>query len=510
MNDSDLIVDVNNSVWGIIRRKYWLEAGLLLPLIIGWEYLLLRYFGPELLSGNASSAAGRGFAFLAILPVILIFAWWSRLKKQVEDKFLANFARANGYSYEAQGAVGETYGSIFRIPGTSRASDIISGTYHGQSLRLFLYDLTQGSGRSQVVYRNTIFELTVPGQVPAMFLNSKHSHNFGLNVVAVTGIHNTISLEGDFDDRFTLHAAQEVNIEALEVFAPNLMAMLEDESRGYDIEFIAGRIYIYLDKYINTAEDLQQIFRLGQLLIDNVAPVSTRLAHDVSIAPAPVLVDLKRTSNITRPSTVLYGVVIGLFILLCITAGILNALQAPTVRSVANPAFDQVARQAEADLAASTVQYPLGGSILADGRAALAASRTNRGRSNAQYYIGMGYFWESQYQNALDAQMDSIASDSANSAAFIMAGEQLVNLGRPNEAIVLENRALMLDPQNSSALRTQAFAYSNLGRTADAVAAMDRATQADQAPPKRQFLSYDVTDRQLILAPHSQPLQFRP
>jgi hypothetical protein len=168
--DSGIITDVNVSLWRYVRLHYWWELTILFAMTIGWEFLILAYVAPVLFEGTAGTGSGRGLANLIFLPVILFVSWYWRLKKKFEDSFLAQFAQANGYTYSLNGSVDETYGTIFRIDGTPTVSDVISGSYKGANLRLFLYDLTAGSGRSRVTYRNTVIELDLNGNLPDLIL----------------------------------------------------------------------------------------------------------------------------------------------------------------------------------------------------------------------------------------------------------------------------------------------------------------------------------------------------
>jgi hypothetical protein len=322
----ELNVNVNSSVWEIIRHQYWWEAALLVPLFITWEILLFLYVGPAMFGPHSGSSNGRGFATLVILPVAVAVAWFHRLQKKVEDQFLAQFALSNGYTYEAQGIVDETYGSIFQVEGTQTVSDIVTGSFNNQALRLFLYDLTHGSGRNQKVYRNTVLEITLPGKVPAMLLSTKRFNTLGMSIVAASGIHNSILLEGDFNKYFTLYTPEGTQIEALEVFAPNLMAILEDNSRGYDVEFIANKIYIYLNKYVNTSADLNQLFSLAKLLISNVGPVAARLAHDSAILSPSTNLTLPRVRGGNRRARIIFGIAAGVLILVGIGLSFLSSV----------------------------------------------------------------------------------------------------------------------------------------------------------------------------------------
>ena len=465
------ISDVNSSLRQFIRRRYWWEILILAPLIVAWEYLIIRYVGPLLFSGHASGSSGKGFAELVILPIGLVLSWFYRLKKKFEDVFLAQFASTNGYQYEPTGSVADTYGCIFRANGVGTVSDVVSGTYLGDNLRLFLYDLKIGVGRNQRMYRNTVLELTLSGKLPHLLLTSRRSRNFGLNLGALSGIDGTISLEGNFDKDFTLHAPLGTQIEALEVFAPNVMALLQDESRGFDVEFVANRIYIYLGNYIATTADVERIFGLARNLIASVGPVAARLANDAAVeVPATVsLYQPRQRARLGRLATVTYLVFVVGLLGAGIALGFWSAHNQPLAQASTNPAYDAAAKQAEVDLAASSDTDNRGTAIVSDGQQALAAATTRFGRSGAYYYIARGYFWERNYTMALDNANLALTNDATNQGALEVAANALINLDRPAEAIAMADRELSLDATDGSAYRAKAFAQANLGQQAAAL-----------------------------------------
>lgn len=55
----------------------------------------------------------------------------------------------------------------------------------------------------------------------------------------------TLRLEGDFNDYFTLYAPRDYERDALYIFAPDLMALLIDETQQFDAEIIDSKLYFY-------------------------------------------------------------------------------------------------------------------------------------------------------------------------------------------------------------------------------------------------------------------------
>ncbi len=275
--------DVNQSVWRYIKSQKLRQLLVLIPLLVIWEVFIIIL---AVKSIALSHGGGRFFGAMIMLPLIVFGAWFYRLRQQFEAAFLEHFAQANGYSFSKNGDVDETYGTIFRLNGSHGVSDIITGSYHGNSLRLFLHSLTVGYGRNRRTYQNTVMELDLHGQLPNLLMVSRHA-GYGPNLVGAFGTKNAISLEGNFNRNFELYAPKGNELEALEIFSPDTMALMEDESKGYRVEFSANRIYIYANGYVSKSADLKQIFTLAKQLIDKIGPLAARLKNDSAIVLTP-------------------------------------------------------------------------------------------------------------------------------------------------------------------------------------------------------------------------------
>ena len=514
-----VINDVNASLWQYIRKRYWWELLILIPLIVAWEYLLFRYVGPTLFQpGSDNPNSGKGFGEMVLLPIILLSAWYWRLKKRFEDTFLREFSADNGYSYDAKGTVDETYGTLFRLNGTQRVSDVISGQYQGYDLRLFLYDRTVNSGRSSSTYRYTVLELDLKGRVPAMLLAPKHALSKNLGLAQATGLHHTISLEGDFDQRFTLYALQGTEVEALEVFAPNVMALMEDESKDYTIEFVANRVYIYARSYIGNNQALEQLFGLAKALIDKIGPVAARLNHDAAIPQAPVNLRTARANSLSKRSFMIIFAITILAITVGVIVGVVGRQHnqpSPTVTSASNvndtnPDYLSAIAKARTDDQNSSDSNNLGTAITDDGLRALEAAQTNVQTSEAEYWVGLGYFWQKSYDTALSYEQQAVTHDPTNSSALAATGNLLVNTGQYQAAITTANRELGVNAQDSSAYRVLAFAYANLGQKDQALQEIAKATQLDQAAKDQQDISADSQDQSIIQTAAAGTLRFSP
>ncbi len=285
------IDDVNKSLWHYILNRKRIEFISMIFTAIIWEVIGIVFVIPSLIANGDSSnnnSTGKAIAFIIAAPFILIMGWINRLRLKFEEAFLEEFAQSNGFNFTKTGSVDETYGTIFRLSGEQATSDIITGVYRGNDLRLFLYQLTTGSGRNKTVRSDTVIELDLHGQLPNLLMVNRKSHLGQISLAGSFGTSNKIGLEGDFNKYFTLYAPADTQIEALEVFSPDTMALMEDHSRHYTVEFAANRIYIYANGLITTSEELTGLFALAKQLIDKIGPVASRLANDSTLVVPPV------------------------------------------------------------------------------------------------------------------------------------------------------------------------------------------------------------------------------
>jgi hypothetical protein len=298
------IDDVNKSLWAYIKSRKLKQFLLLAPVVILWEGLSVFVLIAVLRTQTSSNGAIKGPLYMAMAPVVIFAGWLAKLRQEFEDAFLEEFAKSNGFNFSKNGSVDITYGSIFRIPGTAKqVSDVLTGEYKGADLRIFLFRLVKGSGRNQRDYNDTVVELDLNGKLPNLLMINNKSKLGGLDITDAFDEKHKISLEGDFNDYFTLYGNQNNEIEARQVFTPDTMALMEDNSKHYSVEFGGNRVYIYANGYIGNKQELIGAFTLAKKLIDKIGPLAERLAKDASIIPKPLTLAEVRP-NVTRKRTI--------------------------------------------------------------------------------------------------------------------------------------------------------------------------------------------------------------
>jgi len=215
----------------------------------------------------------------ASVPVLIYVAY---VYGDVKKKFWEEFAKVNGWEYLENGDASREVGLMFRQGHSKKISNQISGVLEdGRHFKIFEYEFSIGHGKQRRVYNYVVFSFKFDGSFPELYLNNKHnSYNI------YTG--KKLSLPKEFEEKFTLSAPEEYEIEALEIFTPDVLAALIDGDFKHDIEFIDSRMIIFRDKLIydfNILEsELRKALELEDLLdqtLDRVKfkPIGNRPYH---------------------------------------------------------------------------------------------------------------------------------------------------------------------------------------------------------------------------------------
>lgn len=121
-----------------------------------------------------------------------------------------------------------------------------------------------------------------------------------------------LSLEGDFDQYFTLYCPRQYERDALYVFTPDLMALLIDEAAPFDVEIVDEWMFVYSSKPFDPLSRLtyERLFRIADTVgaktlrqtkrykdervhsfaANIIAPQGRRLKSGVSVGAVVVMV----------------------------------------------------------------------------------------------------------------------------------------------------------------------------------------------------------------------------
>lgn len=290
----------------------------LLAVVVG--IFVFATVGTTLVSAFASMIESglHGSSFLLILgPIVFVVTLvivgvvWLRgtfgSNKWERWLRLERFASANGLEFSPSSANPSYPGAIFSTGKARKAVNHLRSA----SDRYFdfgNYHYTTGSGKSQTTHKWGFLALSLDRSLPHMVLDSKANNGLfgGTNLPTAFRKDQVLSLEGNFDEYFTLYCPNEYERDALYVFTPDLMALLIDNAAPFDVEIVDRWLFVYsasefspldpavyqrLFRIIDTigAKALSQTDRyvderIGDFAANIVAPAGRRLSRGASVA----------------------------------------------------------------------------------------------------------------------------------------------------------------------------------------------------------------------------------
>lgn len=198
-------------------------------------------------------------AILAVFVAIFAAASHFRTKKLAR---LYKFALANHLTM-IHDMPNPTYAGMIFDEGHSRrineAFVFTDGTEIGN------YQYTTGSGKNQTTHSWSYARLKLTRRLPHMVLDAKKNNLFGKlsNLPDSFNKDQTLALEGDFNNYFTLFAPKQYERDALYVFTPDVMAAVVDAGQAYDMEVIDDSLMIYSQSHFKLDSEPQWRQLLG-------------------------------------------------------------------------------------------------------------------------------------------------------------------------------------------------------------------------------------------------------
>lgn len=192
---------------------------------------------------------------VGVLFVIVVGAFFVRwtserlaMRNARQGLIFENFANDNDMNYSMLVERPEYPGVIFQSGESRRIRDRLCS--NDDEFEVGNYEYTVHHGKTRTTYVYGYFRIKLKRKVAHMLLDSKQNNMniFGKSFsnLPISMSHDQIlSLEGDFDNYFTLYAPAEYERDALYVFTPDLMAQLIDVIAEYDAEVIDDQLYIY-------------------------------------------------------------------------------------------------------------------------------------------------------------------------------------------------------------------------------------------------------------------------
>ena len=236
---------------------------------------------------------------------------------------LPAFAAANGLLYSDTTPQPSYPGSIFTLDNTVDRHS----REHIRSTQGRFYDfgefvaLIDMRSSTPITRRWGFIAISLDRRLPHMMLRSKLDGRHSTALPDDLRDQQTLSLEGDFDAWFTLHAPEQYQRDALYLFTPDLMALFIDEAAPFDAEIVDEWLFIYSNAPFTAlgAEVYERVFRIIELVGAKAVKQSTNYADErVGDRSMNVIAPPGRRLRRNRPLTILRG----LLLLACLGAAV--------------------------------------------------------------------------------------------------------------------------------------------------------------------------------------------
>lgn len=224
---------------------------------------------------------------LFVFPALIWFsAGWTIAHKLVQFEFMRQFAEKNGFTYEAAGDIATVHGDLFARGHSRSVTCVVSGARNGFPIRFFLYTYTVGSGKHKHTEHFTVMEAAFKGSVPPVILDNREDRFTDDGINRKHRKHRKLSTGNRFDDHFTLRVVEGHEIEALEVFTPEVMEDVIAHGKGHSFEFVGHNIYVWKTGHAKRSAELNGLMNLAHYLVDTLSMRLSRLHDDVDAVTA--------------------------------------------------------------------------------------------------------------------------------------------------------------------------------------------------------------------------------
>lgn len=187
---------------------------------------------------------------IAISLVIFSRAYDRSIRRHIR---LHDFAAQNALRYDPIGQVGAVgTGLLFDVGHSRQYRGVLSCEQDGQRImEIGRYQYVVGHGKHQQTYVWRYAAVRLPRKVPHMVLDAKQNNATLMNRAIFSNLpvilpnSQRISLEGNFDDYFTLYGPKKYDVDVRYVLTPDVMVALIDASSHFDVELVDDLAFFY-------------------------------------------------------------------------------------------------------------------------------------------------------------------------------------------------------------------------------------------------------------------------
>lgn len=254
---------VNQMAWKIVRDEHRYIGIVILSLAVFLSFAFIKVFSPIVPS------------LFTIFVISLLYLAYVRHKAMT--RFMRAFAETNGLEYIEKAPLSSVSGKLFDRGHSKSISHVVVAKFGNQKTRLFQYEYVVGRGKESKTYNFTVWEITFEKtEFPHILLRSRKMPRYSF----LDRNEKKVSLERGYGKHFQLFVTRKYEIEALQIFTPEVLQMLCEKGANYSIEFAGKSLYIYDDTNVSNTECLREIYEVAREIFDRTGPLINRLHDD--------------------------------------------------------------------------------------------------------------------------------------------------------------------------------------------------------------------------------------
>jgi hypothetical protein len=265
----EVVTDVRDSTIKELKKKfgYWFYVALGAGVLFS-GYVVLRAIVPIIYSDDPLSLISPAIEdsiFLLLGPWMFFVIIYGLFRIKVIEKFWIDFASEKGFTYQKTGDVSLEKGLMFRQGDFRAITNLVQGTEDSVPVSFFNYRFDIGSGKNRKIYEYVVFEFKTTGTFPNLVLNYtkgrfRLSKGKPLEVPGLQGL-------------YEVFVPEQYEIEALQIFTPDILALLTDLEIASDIEFCDGEILIYTEGMVASRAELDMRYTRARTFVQKLYPI---------------------------------------------------------------------------------------------------------------------------------------------------------------------------------------------------------------------------------------------
>lgn len=219
--------------------------------IFGFIFIMLLFLAFLSYEGNGSFSLFGVAPIIAVLFAMILFTAQKLLYERSSNLLkIHRFASRNNLSFRFDKPAYNHNGLIFDEGESREFKEVL---VFPDKIEVGNFKFVTGSGKNRSTHMWSFVKIKLPRRLPHMVLDAKQNNGFRTfsNLTDVFDKSQTLSLEGNFDQHFTLYAPKQYERDALYIFTPDVMAAIIDSGSAYDMEVIDDDLYLYRNGYFD-------------------------------------------------------------------------------------------------------------------------------------------------------------------------------------------------------------------------------------------------------------------